>query len=231
MTVLNPAFKIVTTWQRKNGIERDAVQNTWHYNGPSSAPTSPDMGGWANNYHAFLVAIAGYIAPCMSESPNSIKVQYWRLPPEKAALGVPIGELFLSPPVLPALQGMPAEVSVVLTMKSYLGSTVPEHGVGDTRPASSRRNRVFIGPLATITMVNEPTTKEVGVLDTFRTNVLNAYEANMSTAQKQINWAPVTFSRATWSTSQTAEVYIDNAFDTQRRRGNDPTARTTKVLA
>lgn len=230
MTVLNPACKIVTTWSRKNGIERDAVQNVWHYNAPSAAPTSTDLGNWANNFKAFIDALGQYWSPCLSNATNAIKVQYWMLPAEKGPLGVPRGELFLTPAPLPAVSGLPPEVSVVLTMKSFLSHNIPEQGPGGTRPASSRRNRVFLGPLATVVMAQDATTKEVGVLDTFRTNVTNHYDTHMSIDQKNQNWAPVTFSAATWSTSQTAEVYVDNAFDTQRRRGNDPTAKTTKVL-
>ena len=229
MALTSTTFKVVTTWQRRSGIPADAVMNSWHYTSPSASPSTQDYTNWMENYKAFLIGIEGHLGQSLSVVANDLRIQWYQLPNTPGGVGVPKHELHTTPPTPGAFGSLPGECAVVLTMLSYL-TGVPEHGTGGTRPASSRRNRVYIGPLDSGIMFQDPVTAEAEVSVGAMDSIVNSYVTHMSADMAADNWVPVTFSRKNWTTAQIAQVYVDNAFDTQRRRGNNPTARATRVL-
>jgi hypothetical protein len=229
VALTSTTFKIVTTWSRRSGIPKDAVMNTWHYTAPSAAPSTQDYTNWEQGYKAFLIGIAPHMSQCLGTLATDLKIQFYQLPNTPGGVGVPKHEIITAPPAPGAFGSLPGEVSVVLTMLSYL-TGVPEHGPGGTRPASSRRNRVFLGPLDSGIVFQDTQTSEATVSAQAMDTITNSWVTHMAHDQQINNWVPVTFSRKSWTTAQTAQCYVDNAFDTQRRRGNDPTARATKVV-
>jgi hypothetical protein len=108
----------------------------------------------------------------------------------------------------------PTEAAVCLSFQG-----VPISGV----PQARHRGRAFIGGLAA------PLT--AGDLDSFP--VVNAdLQSSMATAGDDFRiataaagWVWVVFSRVLNTGSAITNGWIDNALDTQRRRGNDPTSR------
>ena len=225
MTLTSPTFKIVTTWQRKSGIERDAVQHVWYYQGPSANPTSPDFGNWANNFTAFLAGIGNGLGRVMSTAVDDIKVSFWLLPNTPGAVGAPKMELLTSNAVVGAGVTLPTEVAICVTLEADI-TGVPEQGPGGVRPAARRRNRKYIGPLDTamlsFTAVIEEPVPTQSRIDT----LLSQYKVHMVDDMVTDGWVAVCFSQANWDAHPVLRIWADNAFDSQRRRGNDPTAKT-----
>lgn len=228
MSIAVPAYKVVVTTQRRSGKPEDAVMNTWHYIAPSGTPNSTDFGNWMNHYRSFIDSISTSWSGALSNSPIGITVEHTRLPQEKpppgTGIGPPVSTGALGFTVGPATVGYPAEVSVCITLDaaSVLDSEV---GAGDTRPAARKRNRKYIGPLSVNTGESEPTTNETRVSSTFRNLLSQKFVEHMVTGMKAAGWAITTFSPTLWQVFPPHKIWVDNAFDTQRRRGEAPTLR------
>ena len=225
MTLTSPTFKIVTTWQRKSGIERDAVQNVWYYQGPSTNPAPADFGNWANNFTAFLGAIGNGLGRVMSTSVDDISVAYWLLPNTPGAIGAPKMELLTSNAIVGTGVTLPTEVAICMTLEADI-TGIPEQGPGGVRPAARRRNRKYIGPLDESWVSFTGVTEEPVPTQTRLDTLLSAYKTHMIDAMVTDGWVGVCFSQANWDAHPILRVWVDNAFDSQRRRGNDPTLKT-----
>jgi hypothetical protein len=107
---------------------------------------------------------------------------------------------------------MPEEVAVCLSFS------------GATPHTARRRGRVYLGPLST-TVLGTDTSSEKSV-------VLGAMQSNIAIAAKRLanhtnaGWL-VRSSVGTDSYAAVETGWVDNAFDTQRRRGPDATSRFT----
>lgn len=88
---------------------------------------------------------------------------------------------------------------------------------------ASRRGRVFIGPIATSRKETDGRVNDGG-----RANIAAAFDtfsSKQDTAGPS-GWKWVVYSRKLDSMSQVVQGHVDNAFDTQRRREVNSTART-----
>jgi hypothetical protein len=123
---------------------------------------------------------------------------------------------------------MPSEVAVALSYHSDFTTDV-EFGAGATRPRARDRGRIYIGPLAMSALIvhsdtggNRPT-----VAPNIRQTLLSA-GLRLRTAEGGGGvWS--VWSRANGTVRGITEFSVDDAFDTQRRRGER--AVTRQVLA
>lgn len=233
MTIAVPSFKVVTTIQRRSGIERDAVQNTWQYTGPTANPTSGDFGAWMNNYKAFLDAIHLQLGSCLSGSPTGIHVEFFKMTPEKplpgTGLGPPVGLGDMGFTTAPSTASLPGEVSICLTLDG-VETVDSERGPGGTRPAARKRNRKYLGPLGQTALSIAANTLEAVVSQALRDNLNAAFKTHMYDAMKGAGWGATIFSPTNWQVYPILRTWVDNAFDTQRRRGQDADLRSTTEL-
>lgn len=115
-----------------------------------------------------------------------------------------------------ATLSLPSEAAIVLSFHADL-TGVPEE-VGATRPRARRRGRVFIGPL------NANATTDAGLVeDQIRISVNAA--GNFLKDSSGVDWR--VWSRMDATTRAVVGGSVDNAFDTQRRRGIDATASSS----
>ena len=113
----------------------------------------------------------------------------------------------------PVSARLPAEVAIVTSFK-----TDREAGKSD----ASRRNRIYLGPLA------------VGALNTSDGRILVARQNEIRDGMVQLanasgsvdDWTWVVYSPKLGEAYPVKSGHIDNAFDTQRRRGVESTLRT-----
>jgi hypothetical protein len=118
-------------------------------------------------------------------------------------------------------QNLPSEVAVCLSYSAPGVSGVP---------LSHRRGRIFLGPLNDAALTPSAGTLDKRPIAAMRTNMVKAAQelaAVCFTAGH--NWC-------VWSPTEQAgfeisKVWVDDAFDVQRRRGVTPTARTEGTIA
>jgi hypothetical protein len=116
----------------------------------------------------------------------------------------------------PQGNGLPAEVATCL---SYRAAQMP--GV----PAARRRGRIYLGPLNQTSVASQITNSDVKPSDALILALLGAGERLMNHANA--TWA--VYSQMDAMAREITQVSVDNAFDTQRRRGGKPTARLMRT--
>lgn len=120
---------------------------------------------------------------------------------------------------------LPDEVAVCLSFHANLAG-VPETLAGPpiTRPASRRRGRIFYGPMINSMVSPDGATQEPNVNIGLQLALLAAAnQLSISSAAAGPEWA--VWSKADAQARPVVGAFVDNAFDTQRRRGNEASSR------
>ena len=107
---------------------------------------------------------------------------------------------------------LPREVALVLSMQAEPVSGVPQ---------ARRRNRKYLGPFGINALANDgrPSPNLRNVIAYSARDLLNAAQASAS-------WGWRLYSPTTSQTMEPHDGWVDDAWDTQRRRGWDLTSRT-----
>ena len=129
-------------------------------------------------------------------------------------------DLALMPTVTGTGVDLPAEVAGCLSYHTSYGSD-PEFAPG-TRPRARDRGRIFIGPLTSLAMQNATTS----LGPQFTQNFIDTLTGATAPLMALVNPIWQQWSRAAARMSDVTGGWVDNAPDTQRRRGERPTART-----
>lgn len=181
--------------------------------------------------------IAEFISGAVERSALACKVKYYDITAHLS--GTPVG----SPVAVDSFtllgsetnNALPREVSCVVTLRGEDwdqvavstpgGAPGPE---GDVRPRQRRTGRVYVGPLNTSTLAND-TNHRSYVSDVCRGALLNGFfyfQTELVAAGYQLE----VWSRKNASTYPCVRVEVDDAFDIQRRRGEDATVRLNQTL-
>lgn len=115
--------------------------------------------------------------------------------------------------IVPGTSNLASEVSLTLSFSSDVISGVP---------AARRRGRLFLGPLAS--SVNDATSGRP--ITAAVTEISNAAGVLQTASANAAGWGWEIYSRTDLIGRDVLRGYVDNAFDTQRRRGLRPTTRT-----
>jgi len=228
LTVVVPTYKFVCTMPKKAGIERDAGQNTWHFIAPSGTPTAQDFLNMMGVYKAFLDDLHTYFGASLSGTGAGQLCEFFKLTAEKPPPGTGLGppQFFgnIQFATAPTNSQLPGECAICVSLDGTK-ITDAEEGTGGTRPASRKRNRKYIGPVSVTTNESVPTTNESRPLQTARNAIVNAVINQLIGAAINKGWSLTGFSPTNWQTFPVLNVWSDNAWDIQRRRGEDPTSK------
>lgn len=196
-------------------VPSDGAQNVWHFN--TSGTIDPGLCADVNDLlEAFYNGLGDFWASSLT---GGAVVKYYDL--EDAEPRVPIDTLPFTFAV--ETDSLPSEAAVCLSMHGVLGS-----GVNSAR----RKGRIFLGPCAKAVCAIEDNAARVA--GTFTSNIGTAASALMgdggSTGLILSVFSPTTLAGGGSLASSFSSViggHIDNAFDTQRRRGPEASARVT----
>jgi hypothetical protein len=218
---------IVAELNMTSGLPEDRAVNEFVFAGPTlnDIITTVQAGNVLQDFYNAVHApgatdLANYISNRVSRAAAAHSFKYYDI--STTLDGSPHGSPFAvntwTLDAAAALDPLPAEVSACI---SYHADTtgVPEE-VGATRPAARRRGRLYIGPLQT------------GVLGTtgmLRSDFFDALRGAgiflNAIAGLGVEWQ--VWSRADAAVRPVVGGFVDNAFDTQRRRGPAATLRTS----
>lgn len=118
----------------------------------------------------------------------------------------------------------PDEVAVCMSFHSTYASD-PEFGPGGTRPRARDRGRVYLGPWTSGGSVADGTTNRLSISAGTRGMIAAAATRLIAAGATGPDWA--VWSRKNATMDPVTGGWVDDAFDTQRRRGEDPVGRTT----
>jgi hypothetical protein len=202
-------YRVLVNVPAANAIGRDAVVNNWGING---SPTYTDF--WPN----LLTALKTFYDGWQSHRSHlytwtAARAKLYNL--EDPAPRAPLADTALSLSSTTGTNTLPQEVSICL---SFQGARV------SGTPQARRRGRLYLGPLASVS--NDNTTGRPSTL--LQTNVKNAASAFRATSLSDLTWAWVVIHAAGlpgMAATDITDGWVDDAFDTQRRRGNSASLR------
>lgn len=191
-----------------SGIPEDAVTNTFFVNTPT--PTEDGQFEITLAWSTFMSAFTGSLSGRVAGTGHTL-TGYNMADPEPR---VPVWTSDWSLTGTPSGDSMPTEVALCVSFKADLESGTP---------AARRRGRIYLGPFDTSPNSDgRPSAAFVeGVAD-----------AASTFAQDLIvpGFALVVYSRVDGVARTATGLWVDNAWDTQRRRGLIPTARETRAI-
>jgi hypothetical protein len=222
------SLRVQHCFQGPSGEAKDTYCNTFHMTTPDGAPATGLYTGISTAIKAFYTHLTAPTNSMMSTVVNnagaSVKIYDLADPPIRIA----VHEEFYTPAFTSGGSfNMPNEVAICLSYNAE-----PQAGAVRAR----NRGRIYLGPLnvnalGTVTAGTEPV-----VSSTLRTAILSAGNTLYS-ALFSLNAIWSIYSAATFAAGVTGDNHdlamfpifdltVDNAFDTQRRRGTLPSAKT-----
>lgn len=191
-------------------IAADDTINTWAFESNSLVPLTAELDAIRLALFDFYTALMNYFSPFLAPS-WTIKVYDIDQPTPR----VPLVERDDFGPFSPTGSGaFPTEVAMCLSYRGVLVSGEPK---------GRRRGRVYLGPLSANAAYNESTGCRPSA------NLVSALSDAVQALSDGLDGSGVLHS--VWSRTDdelynVVQYWVDNAFDTQRRRGLAPTTKT-----
>lgn len=207
-----PIIRALVTFEAQTGIPKDAATNTFHFDADNTS------GGVLGNIMDLLedfytdIPTGGASSPILMMANgtwgNEFTIQLYNL--SDPIPRFPIADRTVAG-TGGTTDGMPTEVSLVM---SFQGNQVA--GV----PQSRRRGRIFLPFIGKTRGSQRPSSATVADLARAGKDLLDS--ANASINVQWVVWSPTT------STSVAiTNGWVDDSWDTQRRRGYAPSSRST----
>lgn len=212
-----PIYRFDVLIPHTNGLPEDTCVNTWHFENPNPALPPSDFDNVRDMLRDFYQEDPGKGAGSISANmPSQTVGTSWQL--KAYDLGdpkprVPVYTSGWTASGLTASDPLPAEVALVLSIHA-----APQSGISQAR----RRNRKYLGPFGESVNSNQgrPATVLVNTVAAQASELLQA-------AQASVSWGWRVFSTTNDASYTPIGGWVDDAWDTQRRRG---VAATTRVL-
>jgi hypothetical protein len=209
-------YKVQVTLNHDSALPEDQVVNTWHVSG-TVAPS--EWTAIRNRFTDFYGAAGTGMSNTIMARLSSVLDGTGRFRAYNLAdplPRVPVHDGTFTG-LVPGGTALPSEAACCLSYKAA--------GVSGTNSAR-RRNRVYIGPLAQSAMAS---TTNPMIDSAFRTDLTKALQILKTAIQTAtsglatlVGFSPT--DGVSWTIDQ---AWVDDAPDTQRRRGKSPTTRTT----
>lgn len=230
------------------GFTDDSVMNTFVVDlGATAVADSSGAGGIPGFLASFFYnsengagdSIAKYIGQSIDRSAGASVIRVYDITThlDGSPYGSPVYEdaFQLDAAIVGAGPEMPSEIAAVLTLRGVGAATaqveVPDSGDAGTevdRPRQRRTGRVYIGPLNT-DATDPGDGGRVRLKTAVRTAMLDAAEDfHDRLVTEGWNWA--VWSRKDAVVRDIVSAEVDNAFDVQRRRGMNPTVRSSRTF-
>lgn len=213
-----------------SGIPSDVYMNSFHFRHPDDpSPTewtdlSDAIIAFYNDTPASVVpgdeAPTGSVGAMLSGAvtQNNHDLRFYEV--SAAPPRLPVVEVVWNLDEAPGVTALPEEVAICLSMK---GDTVAgtDSGPGPHLPAR-HRNRTYIGPTRTAFLDFAESACRPSLQAQSR--IMNAFAA-MGDASITAGFRPEVWSPTRDAGEAVQTFWVDNAWDTQRRRGGQPTSR------
>jgi len=200
-------WRCMSTMVQESNIPDDSTVNTFHVYTVTGTPNWADV---TEAWQSYMDDLRNFFPGTVAETGHSLRV--YDLADEEPR--APVSDLPWEFSSAPTGTTLPAEVALCI---SYEGTQIS--GLTQAR----RRGRMYIGPInATINDDGRPGAVALGNFVGFFPTFVDA----LNTAGCYF----VVYSRVNEDPVQVVKAWADNAFDTQRRRGVEPSHRDIEVV-
>jgi hypothetical protein len=204
-----PIYRCQVAIPADTGIGRDAVVNNWgFFSIQGAAGVLDDIDG---PLKAFYDGWANYRASLADWKNSRLKLYDMSQPIPRA----PVADVLLPLSTSEAATNLPGEVALCLSFQAARVSGAPQ---------ARRRGRIYLGPFASVANVSSTGRPD----STMRTAILASAESFRSAmAGTATGWHVISQPKPTMPMTSSPVVggWMDDAWDTQRRRGVAPLTR------
>jgi hypothetical protein len=200
---------VLVTIPNDNGLPEDATTNTWSFE--LAADSAIQREAYLDALQDFYESCAGLYSPEANVDAITFKVYDRANAKPRPVISQRTFDAGTS-----ADDGLPGEVAVVLSFRSNFPA-------GSNR--ARRRGRIFLGPLALSWLDNTGATVQMSA--SFQDTLRDAASALLVASDLASGWTWDIWSEMDSVGYQVISGWVDNAFDTQRRRGREATSRIT----
>ncbi len=202
-----PIYRTQVQIRTADDVPANYATNTWH----CIAPDLVELALWEAALTTFYNAIDTYFSVLVKSGSTGMYMKHYDLEDPEPRAPVLEGPQSLTPN---SGLGLPTEVSLVMSFQAPRSSGVPQ---------ARRRNRIYIPFLtaATNTTDSRPSSALINAVDGAAQALLDASGPTSN------DWQWVVYSPTDNQIDLVDNGWIDNEWDTQRRRGRKMTSRTT----
>ena len=219
-----PTYRAMHWFQGASGQARDRFVSSLYFNTKSAlAPDGPELYGLMNGVMALFgatITVSGFtnsiFSPYATVETDHVRV-YDMSAPKKSPPIAELSRIENQPALVGAQRGLPEEVACCLSFEA-----VPAAGTNQAR----RRGRIFLGPLAQTALDTTISTAPSRPNPALIASVFTALSAASVLWSVSWEWMVNSPTIGKYSSASVARAWIDNAWDTQRRRGVDPSEKT-----
>lgn len=204
-------YQVIARMPYASGLPADVSINTWAFESNSAEPTEAEMDDIGTALFLFYSALVGFYGEMMA---NQIQFLFYDIdaPPPRTPLAVgPLTSISLAGGGTP----LPEETAVALSFNGVFASG---------SPSARRRGRVFLGPLENTAVSYNTSINRVVVSPSFR-GVVAAGVDDMVDSLDGTGIIHSVWSRSDDQLYNVIQYTMDDAPDTQRRRGQEPSQR------
>lgn len=195
-----------------DAIAANYVTNSWCIKS-AAEPSDAHFDAYTLAFKGFYDTMRTYFGDTVAQ--NNHEIKYYDLE-QLVPPNYPLSTKTFNLTSNPGVDGMPSEVALCL---SFQGQRAPGF------PQSRRRGRIYFGPIvSTASAGGRPTSAIITALAGAGHSLSVALQAVSGNSTRLAVW-----SSANADAVEVTDGWVDNAFDTQRRRGIERTARTTWV--
>lgn len=214
-----PIMRTTVTFKAATGFAKDDIVNTfWFSDGDGEmAPTAAaDIGGNLSSFYNTIVSgtgsnIANFLSPYLSRDADAVHVRTYDMSLPKFDR-IP-HSFFFTLGAAGSTSTLPEEVAITCSF----------HGAAPVK--RTERGRIYIGPL-TVQALASQTGKPTRVLTNLQTIITGACARLKTDTDADLRTWNV-FSQKLQQVETITGGFVDDAFDTQRRRGPAPLARVS----
>jgi len=192
-----------------DAISENYITNSWCID-CANYPSDSEIDEYVVDFDLFYTTMGSFFGNTVAQNGHELKFyDLSQLVPPNYPIAIKTFDLASNP----STDGLPSEVALCLSMQGAKSSGFPQ---------ARRRGRVYFGPIiSTVSSGGRPSS-------TILTALTGAADVLASGLLASTNSAIL----SVWSVADSSAVHVtdgwvDNSFDTQRRRGVAPTARTT----
>ena len=199
-------------WQGESQLAEDNFVNTWHFRKASGIVTDYDnvsdmlFDFWTFAQDGAGESLAGFLTSRSLTGNFTVKAYHLTDPKPRSPVYEYQGIMPIS-----SFEALPCEVALCMSFQAEL-----ESGENQKR----KRNRVYLGPF-NVNAVGGARNVEPQLVEAALFAGKALYEASEASA----NWHWVVYSPSDDEAYEVYNGWVDNAYDTQRRRGTRATAR------
>lgn len=190
-----------------SGVIEDASTNTYHFDADTLGDLASVNAALQTCYQSMRTHLSGLMAQ------NGHEIKYYRLSDPEPRAPVRIDTFNLT--TAPIGGSLPTEVAMVISFQG---------GASSGQPQARRRGRIYFGPLNTAASGSD------GFLAAaLRTSAVNAWGTLLDASQAATAWKWSVYSTVNGTGVEVLNGWVENAPDTQRRRGRKATLRTVFI--